>query len=128
MTKSELIAAVALKFPEITQRDIELTVNSVFDGMKKELVRGGRIELRGFGSMEVRTRRPRSARNPKTGIKVAVASRRTAVFYPGKELHEVLKAGQPQAVARAAAKPVMESDLAGQDQEETRECTVVAES
>jgi integration host factor subunit beta len=128
MTKSELIAAVALKFPEITQRDIELTVNSVFEGMKKELVRGGRIELRGFGSMEVRTRRPRSARNPKTGIKVSVASRRTAVFYPGKELHEVLKAGQPQAAVKAAAKPVLKSDLASQDQEETRERTVVAES
>jgi integration host factor subunit beta len=91
MTKSELVNAVALKFPDVTQKDVEIAVNGIFEGMQKHLAEGGRIELRGFGSFEVRTRRPRQARNPKTGEKVSVGSRRTVVFYPGKELCAVLK-------------------------------------
>ena len=93
MTKSELITEIGLKFPDVTQKDIELTVNSIFEAMERTLAAGRRIELRGFGSFEVRTRRPRQARNPRTGARVSVGTRRTVVFYPGKELCAVLRDG-----------------------------------
>lgn len=91
MTKSDLITAVGLKFADITQRDVELIVNSILEAMERTLAQGRRIELRGFGSFEVRTRRPRQARNPRTGAKVSVGTRKTVVFYPGKELCAVLR-------------------------------------
>jgi integration host factor subunit beta len=91
MTKSDLIAAVGLTFADITQRDVELIVNSILEAMERSLAQGRRIELRGFGSFEVRTRRPRQARNPRTGAKVSVGTRRTVVFYPGKELSAILR-------------------------------------
>jgi integration host factor subunit beta len=91
-----------MKFPDITQRDIEMAVNGIFEGMKRKLLAGGRIELRGFGSMEVRVRRPRAARNPKTGRKVNVGSRRTAVFFPGKELSAALKGADEEPIPGAA--------------------------
>ena len=96
MTKSDLITAVGLKFADITQRDIELIVNSILESMERALSQGRRIELRGFGSFEVRTRRPRQARNPRTGAKVSVGTRKTVVFYPGKELSVVLRGADPQ--------------------------------
>jgi len=91
MTKSELISAVSLKFPDITQKDVECFVNGIFEGISKVLVNGSRIELRGFGSLEVRSRKPRSARNPKTGQKVSVESRRTVVFNCGKDFNRLIR-------------------------------------
>ena len=93
MTKSDLITAVGLKFADITQKDVELIVNSILEALERSLSQGRRIELRGFGSFEVRTRRPRQARNPRTGAKVSVGARRTVVFYPGKELSALLRNG-----------------------------------
>ena len=93
MTKSELITAIGFKFADITQRDVDLIVNTILDSMERALCQGKRIELRGFGSFEVRTRRPRQARNPRTGAKVSVGARKTVVFYPGKELTAILKNG-----------------------------------
>lgn len=96
MTKSDLITAVGLTFADITQRDVELIVNSILEAMERTLSQGRRIELRGFGSFEVRTRRPRQARNPRTGAKVSVGTRKTVVFYPGKELSAVLREADPK--------------------------------
>lgn len=96
MTKSDLITAVGLRFADITQRDVELIVNSILEAMERTLSQGRRIELRGFGSFEVRTRRPRQARNPRTGAKVSVGTRKTVVFYPGKELSAVLREADPK--------------------------------
>ena len=80
-----------MKFPRVSQKDIEIMVNGIFDSMSAALVAGDRIELRGFGSMEVRTRGPRRARNPRTGERVEVDARRTAVFHPGKEIVAQIK-------------------------------------
>ena len=91
MTRSQLIKAVALKYPEISQQEIDLIVSSIFEGMASSLCQGERVKLRGFGSMEQRSRRARMARNPKTGAKVEIDCRRTVVFYPGRELSAELK-------------------------------------
>jgi integration host factor subunit beta len=50
MTRSELIARLAAHFPQLTNKDAELSVKTVLNGMTEALARGGRIEIRGFGS------------------------------------------------------------------------------
>lgn len=88
MTKSELVAAVAAHCPELTRKHAELAVNKVFDSMRDALSRGERIEIRGFGSFQVRERAARKGRNPKTGASVAIDDKRVPFFKVGKELRD----------------------------------------
>ncbi len=72
---------------KITKKDIHLIVDKVFEEIKQALIEDQTVELRGFGTFEVRTRKGREkARNPKTGEKVSVDVHGAAVFRPGKEL------------------------------------------
>ena len=59
-----------------------------FDGITQTLVEEGRIELRNFGVFEVKKRKPRKARNPRTGEKVKVPARLVVTFKPGREMEE----------------------------------------
>lgn len=93
MNKSDLIERVAGKLDGLSHKDVEVIVNQVFDAMTHSLVTGGRIEIRGFGSFEVRTRKPRTGRNPKTGETVKVDERRVPFFKVGKELKERVNHG-----------------------------------
>ena len=88
MNKSDLIEMLIKKLPNLAGRDVEVIVNTIFDSMTESLKTGDRIEIRGFGSFEVRTRRPRLGRNPKTGSSVDVGERRVPFFKVGKELRE----------------------------------------
>lgn len=88
MNKSDLVVAVTSKLPNLTAKDVEAVVNIVFDGMTDALAKGDRIEIRGFGSFEVRTRRARKGRNPKTGESVELNVRHVPFFKVGKELKE----------------------------------------
>ncbi|MBI4224172.1 MAG: integration host factor subunit beta [Deltaproteobacteria bacterium] len=88
MNKSDLIQSVADHLPTLAAKDVEIIVNTIFDSMTELLAKGGRIEIRGFGSFEVRSRGPRQGRNPKTGEKVKVGQRRVPFFKVGKELKE----------------------------------------
>lgn len=88
MNKSDLVQYVSEKLNSLSNRDVEIIVNQVFDSMVDSLSRGERIEIRGFGSFEVRTRKPRVGRNPKTGSTVNVGERRVPFFKVGKELKE----------------------------------------
>jgi len=65
----------------------EAAVDTVFDGLKKALAAGDRIELRGFGVFNVRPRKTGIGRNPRTGAEVAIAPGKAVRFKPGKELH-----------------------------------------
>ncbi|MBS1107877.1 MAG: ihfB-2, partial [Deltaproteobacteria bacterium] len=72
MTKSGLIESVAEKTPHISKKDTEVVVNTIFDAMTDALRRGERIEIRGFGSFQVKVREARDGRNPKTGEMVNI--------------------------------------------------------
>lgn len=92
MTKAELVEKVA-ESTQLTKKHAELIVNTVFDSIVQSLRAGEKIELRGFGSFRIRKRGARTGRNPKTGAKVAVPPKRIPYFKPGKELRELLNAG-----------------------------------
>ncbi|MCR5084868.1 MAG: integration host factor subunit beta [Succinivibrionaceae bacterium] len=88
MTRAELIEALAEKFPSQSPRMVDTSVREIFELMIERLSQGERIEIRGFGSFEIRTREPRTAHNPKTGEKVELSERRVVHFKPGVELRE----------------------------------------
>ncbi len=88
MTKSDLIERVAARMPHISKKDTELVVNTIFDSMTDSLRGSDRIEIRGFGSFQVKVREAREGRNPKTGAEVKIPAKRTPFFKVGKELKE----------------------------------------
>jgi len=88
MTKSDLIERLAEASDELTKRDAETIVNSIFDSISDALVGGDRVEIRGFGSFTVRERDSRDARNPKSGELVKIPAKKTPFFKTGKELRE----------------------------------------
>src|ERR1019366_10738710 len=86
MTRSDLIDELAARFGQLTQRDAEFAVKAILDAMNDALVRGHRIEIRGFGSFSVNHRAPRVGRNPRSGASVAIPEKRVPHFKPGKAL------------------------------------------
>lgn len=89
MTKAELVDEVA-RVVSLTKKQAETIVNIVFDSIVDSLRSGQKIELRGFGSFRLRSRKSRTGRNPKTGEKVDVPSKKIPYFKPGKELKELI--------------------------------------
>jgi integration host factor subunit beta len=87
MTKKGMAKAIADEMG-LTQAQAREIVQRVFDGIVATLVNEGRIELRSFGVFEVRKRKPRQARNPRTGEKVWVLERMVVSFKPGLEMQE----------------------------------------
>jgi len=77
----------------------ELLVNTIFDCLEQSLRRGERIEIRGFGSFELRSYRPYEGRNPRTGVRVSVQPKRLPFFKVGKELKERVNEGRFKAAA-----------------------------
>ncbi|NWF76420.1 MAG: integration host factor subunit beta [Nitrospirae bacterium] len=90
MTKSVLIEKVAEKVGSLTRKQTEIVVETVFDSIKEALIKGEKIEIRGFGNFKPKNRRPRRARNPKTGEKVEVPGKRVLHFKVGKALREAM--------------------------------------
>ena len=88
MTRSDLIAKLAERYPQLLTRDAELVVKVILDAMSGALAQGGRIEIRGFGSFALNYRPPRTGRNPKSGEKVQVPAKYVPHFKAGKELRE----------------------------------------
>lgn len=103
MTKSQLVQQLVNQASHISQKDMSLIVDTVFESMIKALGDGDRIELRGFGTFEVRVREPRQGRNPKSGSKVALGVRKVPFFKAGKELKEMINEPRKGAVRPAAA-------------------------
>ena len=88
MTKSDLIARLAERFPQLVAKDADFAVKMILDAMSEALVKGDRIEIRGFGSFSLNYRPPRVGRNPKSGDKVSVPEKWVPHFKAGKELRE----------------------------------------
>ena len=86
MTKSELITLLSDKFSQLAHKDAELSVKTIIDSLDNTLSKGGRVEIRGFGSFSLNHRPARLGRNPKTGEKVNVPEKFVPHFKPGKEL------------------------------------------
>ena len=110
MTKAVLVEEVA-RVTDLTKKDAEVIVDTVFRCIIDALRRGEKIELRGFGSFRLRQREPRQGRNPKTGDRVDVPPKRVPYFKPGKELKELINRGRdhsprPSPRPLAAAAPV----------------------
>lgn len=95
MTKKEIVRQLCEKANiegllkgSLTQLATKELVQWTFDAIIDTLVAEGRIELRNFGVFEVRQRKPRKARNPRTGDRVDVAAKNVVTFQPGKEMEE----------------------------------------
>ena len=99
MTKADLIEEVAT-LAEVTRKDGEVIVETIFDSIVKSLRAGDKIEIRGFGSFRTRQRKPRTGRNPKTGAKVEVPAKKIPYFKPSKELKDLVNHGQVVASSR----------------------------
>ena len=87
VTKKELAKAIAEEMG-LTQGQAREVVQRIFDGITETLLNVGRIELRNFGVFEVKKRKPRTARNPRTGEKVKVPAKMVVIFKPGREMEE----------------------------------------
>ena len=88
MKRSDLIKALARRFPLLVAKDAEVAVKEIVDGINQALAAGDRVEIRGFGSFGMRYRRPRTARNPRTGATVSVDAKQIPHFKAGKEMRE----------------------------------------
>ncbi|UCV17923.1 integration host factor subunit beta [Ferribacterium limneticum] len=92
MTRSELIASLSQRFPQLVLKDAELSVAEILGALGNAISRGGRVEIRGFGSFSLNYRPPRIGRNPRTGERVNIPEKWTPHFKPGKELRELVNA------------------------------------
>jgi integration host factor subunit beta len=89
MTKADLVERVT-HLGDLTRRDGEVIVETIFDSVIAALQSGDKIEIRGFGSFRIRQRNPRIGRNPKTGERVDVPAKKVPYFKPSKELRDLV--------------------------------------
>ena len=87
MTKKEIVKQISDR-ANLTQLKTKEIVQWTFDAIVETLIEEGRIELRNFGVFEVKRRKARKARNPRTGAKVDVEPKNVVTFQPGKEMEE----------------------------------------
>ena len=102
MTKADLIEEVS-RLAELTRKDSEVIVDTIFDSVVRSLRVGDKIEIRGFGSFRTRQRKSRIGRNPKTGDRVEVPAKKIPFFKPSKELKDLVN--NSAAVIPPAAPP-----------------------
>ncbi len=102
MTKADLIEEVS-RLAELTRKDSEVIVDTIFDSVVRSLRVGDKIEIRGFGSFRTRQRKSRVGRNPKTGDRVEVPAKKIPFFKPSKELKDLVN--NSAAVIPPAAPP-----------------------
>jgi integration host factor subunit beta len=104
MTKADLIEEVS-RLAELTRKDSEVIVDTIFDSVVRSLRVGDKIEIRGFGSFRTRQRNPRVGRNPKTGDRVEVPAKKIPFFKPSKELKDLVNNSAGASAAPAAPAP-----------------------
>ena len=91
MNKTELIAVVAEK-AELSKKDAEKAIKAFTDAVSEELVKGGKIQLVGFGTFEVAERAAREGRNPQSGEVMKIAASKAPKFKAGKALKDLVNA------------------------------------
>lgn len=90
MTKRDLVIKVATEL-NLTQKVVKSVIEKVLDEIIESLDAGHKIELRNFGILKVKTRKPRIGRNPRTGVTVPIEAKRAVCFKPGKILKKKLE-------------------------------------
>jgi integration host factor subunit beta len=102
MTKADLIKDVS-QAVEMSGKDAEVIVDTIFENIVKSLRGGDKIEIRGFGSFRTRQRNARIGRNPKTGARVDVPAKKIPFFKPSKELKDLVNSVHPAVEPSPAA-------------------------
>jgi len=101
MTKAHLVARVAAQI-QLTKTQTEAIVDVFLTSIIDALRRGDKVELRGFGSFRVRHRRPRVGRNPRTGERVSVPTKRVPFLKPGRDLRARVDGYRPRVGNKAS--------------------------
>ncbi|HME58629.1 MAG TPA: HU family DNA-binding protein [Terracidiphilus sp.] len=96
MTKADLVEKVTA-VGDLTRRDGEVIVETIFEAVIGALKSGDKIEIRGFGSFRTRQRNSRIGRNPKTGERVEVPAKKVPYFKPSKELRDLVNPQEAKA-------------------------------
>ena len=91
MKKSELVDRLWEAHQHLTRRDAEIIVTTIFDEITAALVRGNRVELRGFGAFSVKKHDARMGRNPRTGDSIEVSEKHRPFFKTGRVFHRRLQ-------------------------------------
>ncbi|MCR1809059.1 HU family DNA-binding protein [Haploplasma modicum] len=90
MNKTELLAVVAMK-TEMTQKDVNLVVDTLINTITETLASGEKVVVTGFGTFEVRTRVERTGKNPRNGELIVVPEQKSPAFRAGKLLKDAVK-------------------------------------
>lgn len=90
IVRSDLARRLHHRFPQLNRGDIDVAVAEILGAIVQQLAKGGRVEVRGFGSFALNYRPPRLGRNPMTGERVAVPAKWTPHFKAGKDLRELV--------------------------------------
>jgi integration host factor subunit beta len=109
VTKKEIVKQISER-ANLTQLKTKEIVQWTFDAIIQTLAEDGRIELRNFGVFEVRKRKARKARNPRTGEAVDVSPKNVVTFQPGKEMEEKVKKAKPVGLKPRFTKPKDDDD------------------
>ena len=86
IVKSKLLKQISKSFPNFLKKDIEKVTNIILSEIQKSLKRSERVEIRGWGSLSVRTQKSSIRRNPKTGDKIAVPKKKVIYWKMSKEM------------------------------------------
>ncbi len=89
MLKKELADQVSKEL-SLQKQDVNLAIDVILNKISESLREGRRVELRGFGSFSTRSRKPRSTKNPRTGVVMDIPERKTLHFTMSKSLKEAL--------------------------------------
>ena len=90
MNRSDLVQLLSDRFSQLTQGDAETAVSTILEAIDSAMVRGHRIDIRGFGSFSVIHRASRIGLNPRSGASVEIPAARMPHFKPGKALREAV--------------------------------------
>jgi len=103
MTRSDLIIAIASRFPNLMAKDAEIAVKEILNAIGRSLAQGDRVEIRGFGSFSLNYHHARNGRNPKSGEAVLVPEKYVPHFTVGKDLRERVEASVEHTPLQRAA-------------------------
>ena len=95
LTKRGLIEELS-RVLEVPRKEADVILVRIIDSIVRAIQNGDKVEIRGFGAFGTRQRRPRTARNPKTGTRVDVPAKRVAFFKPSKDLKEMIQGASSQ--------------------------------